>query len=178
MRSNFFNKFRINKKGMGVGQVFVFIIAAITFALIMIFGYKSIAGFLKSGENVEFVQFKTDLETSIKKIHTEYDSVRIEQFKASTKFNQICFIDLDYSPTEEEVAGLCKKNGFACTVWEESTGYDTADENVFLTPPSPVQIKVHKIKMENGNLCLDINRGNFELVLIGKGDHTELMVRE
>jgi len=36
----------------------------------------------------------------------------------------------------------------------------------------------YKIKMENGFLCLDIINGNFELVLVGKGDHTALYKRE
>ena len=45
----------IDKKGIGVGQVFVFIVAALSFALILIFGYKAISGFLKSGEDVAFV---------------------------------------------------------------------------------------------------------------------------
>ena len=48
----------INKKAMGVGQVFVFIIAALSFALIMIFGYKAIGDFLPQGEKVQFYQFK------------------------------------------------------------------------------------------------------------------------
>jgi len=45
----------MNKKGLAIGQVFIFIVAAITFALIMIFGYKAISGFISSGEEVEFV---------------------------------------------------------------------------------------------------------------------------
>ena len=58
-----------DKKGLGVGQVFIFIVAALTFALILMFGYRAIAGFLKSGEDVAFVQFKTGLESSVKKIY-------------------------------------------------------------------------------------------------------------
>jgi len=167
-----------DKRAMGVGQVFVFIVAAITFSLILIFGYRAISSFLKSGEEVEFVQFKTDVEASIRKIYTEYDSVRIEKFRPPTKYKQICFIDLDVSPSPEQLAALCTKDGRACTVWEESQGYDLENQNVFLTPPEPVQMKVYKIKMENGFLCLDIINGNFELVLVGKGDHTALYKRE
>jgi len=62
----------LGKKGIGVGQVFIFIVAALSFALILIFGYRAIAGFLNSGEEVAFVQFKTSLESSIKKIYTEF----------------------------------------------------------------------------------------------------------
>jgi hypothetical protein len=170
---------KLGKKGIGVGQVFVFIIAAITFSLIMIFGYKAISGFLASGEQVEFVQFKTDLETSVRKIYTEFDSVRINSYRTPSKFEQICFIDLDAEPTPDQHDELCAKDGFACTIWEEATGtggtgYAGHAENVFLKPPSTVPIKVFRIKMPENFLCLDINGGKFDLVLKGQGDHTLL----
>ena len=69
-------KIHFSKKAMGVGEVFVYIIAALTFALIMIFGYKAINQFLEKGQQVEFVQFKTELESSVKNIYSEYGSVR------------------------------------------------------------------------------------------------------
>ncbi len=166
------------KKGVGVGQVFIFIIAALTFALIMIFGYKAINSFLKSGEQVEFVQFKTDLLTAVQKIYTEYGSVRIEEFYPPAAYKRVCFIDLDTSPSPEQLAELCAIDGRACTVWEESQGYDTENQNVFLTPPEPVQLKVYKIKMDGGYLCTDIINGKFELILQGKGDHTFLQIHE
>src|SRR3989344_3057360 len=126
----------MNKKAMGVGQVFVFIIAALTFSLIMIFGYKAISGFIASGEQVEFVQFKNSLEGSVQQIYTEYGSVRLEKFRVLGKSTQICFINLDY-PKEDikkELAGLCEKDQVACTVWEDAlntnavSGYDSVDE--------------------------------------------------
>lgn len=170
MKINFFN----DKKGLGIGQVFVFIVAAITFAMIMIFGYKAISGFLSSGEDVAFVQFKTGLESSVKKLYTEFGSVRVEKFTAPSKYKQICFVDLDadYDP------GLCKFDQVACTVWEESAGYDSVDENVFLKPSAPVKIKVYKISIDpavgRNFLCANIENGFFTVVLEGKGDRTEL----
>src|SRR3989338_3146274 len=149
----------IHKKAMGVGQVFIFIIAAITFALIALFGYKAIAGFLESGEQVQFVQFKNDLEGSVKKIYTEYGSVRKEQFNPGAEFTQICFVDLDYDAYDQaQKDALCAENQIACDTWEtartEATQrnqnlppesqvqpYDTVDQNVFLTPQVSIPIK-------------------------------------
>ncbi len=168
------------KKAMGIGQVFIFIIAAITFALIMIFGYKAINGFMQSGEQVEFVQFKNDLEGSVKKIYTEDGSIRVEKFHLPQQFEQICFVDLDYQASQEEIDELCSFDQSACLPWEESETYETGSENVFLSPPQIVKIKVHKITVtdldENakGFLCLPVNSGQFQMVLEGKGDHTEL----
>jgi len=178
----------MNKKAMGVGQVFVFIIAALTFSLIMIFGYKAISGFIASGEQVEFVQFKNNLEGSVQKIYTEYGSVRLEKLRVPGKYTQICFINLDYPPEaiKKEWAGLCEKDQVACTVWddalntEEVSGYGSVDENVFLKPSAVVKLKIGRISLVNENgdaqgyLCLPINNGFFSVMLEGKGDHTEL----
>jgi len=182
---------RLNKKGMGVGQVFVFIIAALTFALIMIFGYQSISRFIISGEEVAFVQFKTDLEDSIKTIYTEFGAIRIEKFYPPEKFEHICFVNMNYDFTVEEKEKLCKENPLACDVLDEAqvgvtegrcfTGYDCVDQNVFLKPQSTVAIKVYQISLsdsegeeEFGFLCKDIVQGLFSLGLEGKGDHAEL----
>ena len=164
------------KKAMGVGQVFIFIIAGITFALIMIFGYKAINDFIIKGETVEFVQFKTDLEGSVQKIFSEYGALRIESFRVPSKYEKVCFVDMDYP--EKDIDALCEENAVACDLWEDvennAGGYDSVDENVFLTPIAPVPIKVHSIRMDEGFLCLDVKGGHFKIVLEGKGDHTFL----
>ncbi|MBU0470168.1 MAG: hypothetical protein KKA62_01345 [Nanoarchaeota archaeon] len=163
-----------NKKAMAIGQVFIFIVAAITFALIMIFGYKAITGFLKSGEDVAFVQFKTSLETSIRKIYTEYGSVRVSKFTLPSIYEQVCFVNLDAAYDPE----LCKFDQAACSVWEDAKGYDSVDENVFMKPTAPVKIKVHQIGIDPDEgtdfLCVPVRQGFFNLVLEGKGDRTEL----
>ena len=168
----------MDRKGVGVAQVFMFIIAAISFALIMIFGYKAINGFLQGGQQVEFIQFKTDLETSIQRIYTEFGAVRIEQFHAPLQFTQICFIDLD-APAGPDLQQL---DPLAFSVWESAAGYASLDENVFLTPSASVKIKVHMIKLDDPNdnvddedyLCLPINNGVFSLRLEGRGSYTLL----
>ncbi|MBI4980007.1 hypothetical protein HZC30_00450 [Candidatus Woesearchaeota archaeon] len=189
----------MNKKAMGVGQVFIYIVAAISFALIMIFGYKAINSFLQSGEQVQLVQFKTDLESSIKKVYTEYGSVRVEKYRIPGNFEQICLVNMEYPATPEEIDDLCKENVYACKVWEDAVaaqklseadpanypkdGYDSVDENVFLTPITEglTQLKVYRIsidqdadEVEEGFLCEPIKKGSFSLVLEGKGDHTQI----
>ena len=161
-------------QGQGVGQVFIFIIAALTFSLIMIFGYKTISEFLQRGEQVELVQFKNDVENSIKKIYTEYGSTRQKEFTAPGKYTQICFVNMDaaYDPA------LCSADQVACTVWEQSKGLDSVDENVFLKPAAPVKIKVYRITVDpaigQNFMCLPIINGHFSLILEGKGDLTQL----
>jgi hypothetical protein len=160
----------VSKKAMGIGQVFIFIVAVVTFAVIMIFGYKAVTDFLDQGEKVQFHQFKTGLESSVKRIYTEYGSVRIQEFNIPGGYEQVCFVDLN-KPKKDD---LCLKNQIACDVWESSQGYDTVDENVFLKPQAPSKIKVFNIKMENDFLCLPVVKGKFTVHMEGKGDHTYL----
>ncbi len=174
-------KIHFSKKGMGVGEVFVYIIAALTFALIMIFGYKAINQFLEKGQQVELVQFKTELESSVKKIYSEYGSVREVRYRLPSGYTQVCFVDLDkrYNPNCNT---LPLTDPVACTVWkqaQESAGevkYDNADENVFLTPPAPVKIKVYKINIPGGILCIPLTQSSFSLRLEGEGDKTALQI--
>lgn len=171
-------KFLKDKKGMGIQQVFVFIVAAITFALVLIFGYSSIADFIDKGEQVEFYQFKSSLESSIKKIYSEYGAVRQETYYLPGAYHQICFIDLDHEPSQLELNALCEIDPLACDVWETAgdsgLGYEGADENVFLTPSAPVSLKVYKVDIDDGYLCMDISKGSFTLRLEGKGAETYL----
>ncbi len=163
----------MNNKGMGIGQVFIFIISAITFALIMIFGYQSVSQFINSGEDVAFVQFKTGLENDVKKIYTEFGSVRIGEYDLPTKYEQICFVNMDAEYDSE----LCEMDPIACSVWEGSEGYESTEENVFLRPVAPVKLKVYEITINDEGknyLCLPIANGGFNLYMEGKGDHTSL----
>lgn len=172
----------MNKKGMAIGQVFIFMVAAITFAFILIFGFQAITGFLEKGETVEFFQFKTDIENSVKRIYSEYGAVRNQEFSLPMDYEQICFVDLDHVPTPDELDGLCTKDQIACDVWESvlpplGEGYESADQNVFLKPRSPVAIKVFQLEISspetnNGYLCKDIEKGKFTLRLEGRGSST------
>ena len=174
-KKRFLDNFFLGKKGMGIGQVFVFIVAGLTFAFVMIFGYSAVSDFLDKGETVEFYQFTSDLETSIERIHSDYGAVRQTEFRLPGKYEEVCFIDLDteFDPNSE----LCLSNPIACDVWETASlegGYEAADENVFLTPPGTVAIKVYSLEINGGVLCMDINSGGFTLRMEGKGSRTLL----
>ncbi len=171
---------------MGVEQVFIFVVMAITFALIVIFGYKAIGNFLQQGEQVQFIQFKNDIESAVKRIYTQYGSTQIEEFTLPSRYEQICFVDMNYPFTEEEYTALCRRDQLACTVWKQAqqaqqegkSGYAGVDENVFLKPAGPVPIKVFAITVDSPDsasfLCLEINKGQFSLRLEGKGSYTQL----
>lgn len=183
------------KKAQAVGQVFVYIIVALTFALVTIFGYKAVEGFLEKSERVAFVSFKTDLETTIEQIAPEYGSVRIVEFRPPVEFRKICFADVeadvavDNPATDgKEGCDVEKFDPIACDQWNELNSfpnddetqkkerYRTASQNVFLSPPAEFAIKVSRLQVrtEENNLdylCLPVANGQFRLRLEGKGSY-------
>ena len=169
-------------KALSIGQVFIYILVALTFAVIMIFGYKSISEFIQRGDQVQFYQFKTDLESSIQRIYTEYGSVRESTFHVPARFSRICFVDVNQNSDNiipDSIALNAWETSKADANKQENRGkksYDLAAENVFLTPQAPDKIKVHDISIAGGKgfRCLDIKNGAFTLTMEGKGDKTEL----
>ena len=176
-----------SKRGIGVGQAFIYILVAITFVMIMIFGFRAILGFIDTGEDVQFAQFKTDLESSIQSIYSQFGSVHTEKFHLPASYKLVCFVDLNKPyPADDN----CNFDAYGCDVWKDAsaradaedgteTGYDFAEENVFLRPyrERTVKIKVYPIAIDSSGddfLCLDIKSGSFSLRLKGLGSKTEL----
>ena len=174
----------MNRRGLGVEQTFVYVVAAITFALIMIFGYRTIVGFQHTGQQAQLVQFKNTLENSIKSIYSNYGSVQQENFVVPQGYSQLCLVDMDYQITTEGLQQLCHYDQIACTVWQQAaqarqqgkSGFQSVDENVFLQPASEVPIKVFEFHLENGQgfLCQEIVGSKMSLRLEGKGSYTQI----
>ena len=180
---------KIDRKGVAIAQVFVFIVAAITFAFITIFGYQAISDFISSGEEVAFIQFKNDLEGSVKKIYTEYGAVRVETYRLPIGYERICFVNFDFLGGMD---GLREISPYAYDLYDtaledrdrvddDKTLYELTQQNVFLMPPSQHKIKTIPITIMDyssgnqiGYLCEEINKGRFSIVLQGKGSHTEI----
>ena len=176
-----FGPFFQGKKGIGATQVFVFIVAAITFAVILLFGFKAINNFLDDAKQVEFIQFKLDLESTVNDIRTDFGAVDVKTFRAPTHFTKICFVDLGYTSTStppdkpDKVRSLCQENQIACTVWENTDSFIEGETNVFLSPPTEIRLNVAQIDLNpEGYLCEDIKKGKFTLILEGMGDRTKI----
>lgn len=112
------------KKSQMYGQIFIYILTIIIIGLIAIYGYRAIMGFSKRAEQITFLKFKTDLETSIDMIRTDYGSVKKAELDVPGKYREICFVDLDdanrggisisedYPIMKNSVEGGVKKNVF------------------------------------------------------------------
>ena len=178
---------------MPIGQVFIFIIAMITFGLIMVFGYKAVQSFIGKGETVEYIKFKTDIETTMNKITTDFGSVSIETFRLPTKYEKICFVNMDYGGGDfDEAMDLLQIESAAAydsaldaqeAVSKGEIGYDVTSENIFLEPrfgdTSPIRVSPIRVSSPDGSVqklfeCFEVQSGQIIVTLEGKGDAVEV----
>lgn len=156
------------KKGQMIGQIFVFLLAAVVFMLIIFYGYKAIFGFQETQEEVSLVNLQSDLKNVVKTMSADYGSVRKKEFRLQG-YEKICFIDLE--KREQAAAGLIGYPIIANALEEET------DQNVFLVPMAKTEIEIGKIKLKNKNkydepfLCLPIERGRISLMFEGLGKY-------
>lgn len=151
------------KKAQIIGQVFIFILAAALFILILTYGYKAIVGFSKRSEQVALVEFQTELESAIRSISLDYGSVKKLELTLPAKYIEVCFVDLNMQPSSEFEQIHPRMH----EAWVSGT------QNVFLTPMEENPFNVGKISLgEKGYLCFPITAGKITLRLEGLGERT------
>jgi hypothetical protein len=162
------------RKGGQISQAFIYIMAVIVFAIVLIFGYKAINFFIDKGDQFSHVSFKKSLEGAITDIATDYNSVTVynskNQLRVPSEVDEVCFLDLDEPFPGSCPAGL---SIIACDAWKTYGSWEESEANVFMQPPGALPIKVGRIKMDDQNdfLCFDTN-GRLDMRLTGKGSHT------
>jgi hypothetical protein len=165
------------KKSQVANQVFVYVLAAIVFSMVLMYGYKAINNFASDARYVSLVQLKTDLESSINDIAST-QNVKLKTFRIPSDFRQLCFFDSykDYSSAGTYITDCSdgKYDGVTCDAWESNTSI-----NGFLSPIGAVSFKTVRIELTDSSKpieCFNITAGKIKLRLQGKGDRT--VIRE
>ena len=157
------------KKAQIAGEIFVFILAAVLAILIIAYGYRAIAGFTARTNEIALAELTTKLQSEIRTISSSHDVKRID-LRLPGKYEKICLIDFSrYSPD----SCLCRQgcvdyNPIICDAW----GTEGYEYNVFLIPIEP--IKVSRIEIEEGYICLKPERNKVSLRLEGLGDRAKV----
>ncbi len=155
----------LQKKGDITGQLFVFLLAAILFGLILIYGYKAVKSFGEQSREIAFIEFKDSLQTAVRTSLMDYGSVKKFKLTVPLEFEEICFIDFDALKTKtgklNELAGT---RPLIYNAVESGT-----DQNVFLSPIAQTLIKVEKLDINNGFICFENLKAGITLRLEGKG---------
>lgn len=177
----------MKRKGQ-MKQVFVYMVAAFVFAIIIFFGYKSITGFMEKGEELAFIDFKTDIEGAIQRISSDYGSVVVynqrNPITIPRKYEEICFVDLDAN-LDPKASPICDSSSeefrpIICDSWRddraEQPGWHIGNTNVFLEPIGLYPINVYKMEIKKGYLCIPIIDGRIDFKVEGMGDKTRVFV--
>jgi len=161
----------ILKRGQISAQIFIYIIAIILFSLILVYGYNAIRGFKDKSEQVAYIKFKTDLTSAVKRISSDYGTLKREELFIGGEFSKVCFVQ-SYKP--ESNSNLLGNIGDFLIKDSVEAG---VEKDVFLfTTRLQDSFYVGKINVTgvtgDGYLCIPFIAGRARVQFEGKGDHT------
>ena len=155
------------RKGQIQGQVFIYILTLIITAGILLYGYNAIKGLNENAEQVEFIQFKDDLEKDFKTISSDYGSVKTKTYSVPSKVKEICFYRIGNGPVHPSLPEDINP-------WIADSINDETGNNVFLVMGNAIEpMKLSKIRMDDDDiplLCIPISSSRLKLRLEGLGD--------
>jgi len=129
------------RKAQMIGQIFIFILAAVLFILILTYGYRAITDFLERSEQVTLIEFKEEFQSGIERIKRDYGSVRKLELRVPKRYTEVCIVD----PTCPESVRKMPILYNACL---------TGTENIFLVPKQETPIFVPDIVVDQGYQCI------------------------
>jgi len=168
-----FQKIKNKKKAQIIGQAFIFILAAILFSLILLYGYKAISRIGETQSEVELVEFRDSLSTVVNQIRQDYGSVKKYALKIPSDYKEICVVDLKLLTSVDAINELNTIRDERPLIADviESGSY----QNVFTKPVAKTPLKIGGIDLgEDGIFCVENTGGITNLRLEGLGDKARI----
>ena len=164
-----FQKIKNKKKAQIIGQAFIFILAAILFSLILLYGYKAISRIGETQSEVELVEFRDSLSTVVNQIRQDYGSVKKYALKIPSDYKEICFVDLKLLSSPggiQKLEAIRIARPLIADVIESGS-----NQNVFTKPVAKTPLKIGDVDLgEQGIFCVENTGGITTLRLEGLGD--------
>jgi len=168
---------KIRKKSQIAGQIFIYILAIFVFAIIILYGYTAIKGFIEKGQETAFIQFKNTLEGEVSRISTEPGDIIVfnerNPLNVPGDYRRVCFLskDADISQVPDWLSPKTKE----IIISAINSGLHIATENVYLDPPAKSPIFLGTIETSPNNiLCINITQGRLDIRLEGRGYGTRI----
>ncbi len=155
-------------KAQVVGQIFIFIMAALIIGVIMLIGYNAISGTLSKSCQIEQLSFKTKIESLIDRSNG-YGSVTKQSIIAPCKYETVCFIDATKigSPISKCPNQIINRSSA-----------DGDMKNIFVATKmrtAPIGYSpLLRLNNTDNCLCITQKNKNFYITLVGKGSGTVL----
>lgn len=158
------------KRAQTIGQVFIFIMAGLVFILILAYGYRAVTDLLERGEEVQLLDFRNELESSIEVIKRDYGSVQRANLRMPSKTEEVCIVSSDYN--DVNAGQLEQERPLFFSAWKAGS------ENVFLIPRQPTPIFIKDILVDDPNKfgfdCYTVYRGSLSLRVEGTGNKAKI----
>lgn len=150
-------------------RVLIYALTAVVGAMILIFGYRTIAGLMGSGDKLMLADFRTEFTRDVD-LASSYGSVQTRTYRLPAGVQELCLIDRSGAPGIDSVKYP--------TIWD--SWVSGARENVFLLPID-VQFAVdalHVAEARSGgraaySRCVPV-RGTVTLRMYGEGNATRV----
>ena len=174
-------------------QIFMYVLGAIVFVMVLIYGYKSISEIKDKGQLVEILRARNDLDSKVKALRTEYQTVRYHTLLLPPTFTKVCFIDSvkaeSLGSTDTGFDDIATESPAAAAVVDGSTSTSRIEQNVFLTPaPSGTpEFYISNMRIFSGAstqdissvtgpywFCMPTQQGRIELKMTGLGKYVRV----
>jgi hypothetical protein len=163
---------RVGKKALLPGQVLIFILAGLIFVLILGFGYKAVNDLLKSAEDINLAELKSEFEASVESAKGSFESVRRIDLRVPKSIYEICFFDFDNC---ESLVDVVSETGVMLD-WAVSA-CSFGSSNVF-SVPRLWELSVNDLRidssLEENFLCVKAERNIVTFKIKGKGNFVEI----
>lgn len=159
-------------------EIFFFILAIVIIGLLLLFGVKYIMELGSKVNQIELVQFKTDLENYADEYRPVYGKWQKLTLNVPAGILKVCFVQQETftnAAIYHEQEGLCQKehedyNLFMCNAWQDDTS-----RNVYTDPFDELEVGIDMGAIEVGTvnqnyLCVDTSDHILQIKMTGFGD--------
>jgi len=163
---------KCHKRSQIIGQIFIYIVAIVLISFILVYGYKAIKMFQDKESRISYLQFKTDLQSGVRTIASDYGTVKTLKFQVPSGYRTVCFVR-----SYPELPTLSNPD-YPLIV--NNVNSDVGD-NVFLVNDDMEEsFSAGKIEVGDGEdmLCLDVFSGTLKLRIEGRGNRARLSLAE
>lgn len=162
----------ITDKKADAQQIFMYLTAIIVFSLILVYGYSAVKGFKAKTDEVDTIQLKNDMTSSVKSVMFDYGSRMEKEVAVPAEYKKVCFVDLTQS-ANAGTSGVCTSgnddyDAIVCDSWESK-----ADSNMLLVSSgNPLAYNIGEIRIDDPYyLCFKTDAGKAKVMLEGMGSY-------
>lgn len=161
---------RNRKAQMEPTQIFLFVLAAIIAAGVLLFGYNYIQKMGAQGKEIDIQKFKTTLKNEVTELSADYGSVRKLALDVPSGFTEVCFVSSSKVNAGNSAGVDSDKPIIIDSILSKQ------QKNVFLYPDGKTSFYVGEIVVDaaTGFDCYSKAGGQIVLKLKGVGKKVEI----